>query len=304
MKFQTNASKLKIGNISIFEVVNLPDPSVGEKGDLAIDRVAPKLYQKLEEGWFPIFAESITDFGFTGSQGDTGFVGSQGDTGVSKLVYDIVDVGASVGYSATTSFANALLAPSTENLRYIIESIQLTNYSSVDRTASLQLRNGDVGTNESNLINDIPLPIGTSVEVLKEYKVLNPSGRIRATASADSSVSVNISYLVVDDTKFFTNVNTLSNTDMTDLFQSSNSNGSVVNSILISNDSNMAEKITLVWTNSSNTIQGYYASELIIPDNGNVELLIKPKFIQNGFKIRAQAENENVLNIFVTGFNR
>jgi hypothetical protein len=238
--------------------------------------------------------------GFTGSKGDQGnigFTGSQGEDGVGGL-----DVSNMVGYSVTTTLASGFTAPSTSGLHYLISSIHVTNISTTAGwiTAEQSLSGGT----PIQLANQIPVPAGSSIELLKRFKVMNPSDILNFQANANSSIHVTISYFIDNSNKYFRSGTDLTSTSVTDVFASSNTNGTYIESCMVTTDSSLDEKVTVTWTNSSNTIQGYFSYDLIVPANGSVELLEKPKFIANGNKIRAQAGSANAIEVLVAGRNR
>jgi hypothetical protein len=238
--------------------------------------------------------------GFTGSKGDIGFTGSSGFTGSQGV--GGLDVSHMVGYQVTTTLASGFTAPSTAGLHYLISSIHVTNISVEDGwiTAEQSLSGGTA----IQIANEIPVPARSSIELIKKFKVMNPSDILNFQANANSAIHVTISYFIDNSDKYFRSGVDLTTTAMTDAFTSSNSNGSYIESCLLSTDSTLDEIVTVVWTNSSDTIQGYFSYELVVPANGSVELLDKPKFITNGNKIRAQAGSANSIEVLVSGRNR
>jgi hypothetical protein len=58
--------------------------------------------------------------------------------------------------------------------------------------------------------------------------------------------------------------------------------------------------VTVVWTNSSNTVQGYFTKELILPANSTVELCETPKYMSAGDKIDAYSTTTDVISVFVS----
>jgi hypothetical protein len=266
------------------------------------------------------FTGSQGDTGFTGSQGDTGFVGSQGDIGFTGSQGDIgftgsfgftgsqgedgvdgLDVSNMVGYAVTNTLASGFTAPSTSGLHYLISSIHVTNISTTEGwiTAEQSLSGGTA----IQIANQIPVPAGSSIELIKRFKVLNPSDILNFQANANSVIHVTISYFIDNSGEYFRSGLDVTDT-ISDAFVSSNTNGSYVESCLAVTDSGIDEKVTVTWTNGSNAIQGYFAYELVIPANGSVELLEKPKFIANGFKIRAVASASNSIELLISGRNR
>jgi hypothetical protein len=244
--------------------------------------------------------------GFTGSQGATGFTGSVGFTGSSGFTGSQgvggLDVSHMVGYQVTTTLASGFTAPSTAGLHYLISSIHVTNISAVDGwiTAEQSLSGGT----PIQIANQIPVPAKSSIELLKRFKVMNPNDILNFQANDNSAIHVTISYFIDTSGTYFRSGADLTTVNVTDVFVSSNSNGSYIESCLIVTDSTTDELITVTWTNSGNTVQGYFSYELVVPANGSVELLEKPKFIANGNKVRAQASLANTMEVLVSGRNR
>jgi hypothetical protein len=110
--------------------------------------------------------------------------------------------------------------------------------------------------------------------------------------------------MVYDDINFVRNGVDLTTNTVTDVFTSSNTGGTVIDSILVANDSGIDELITVTWTDGSDVVQGYFSANLIVAANSSVELLEGPKFIPNGFKIRATAGLGDRLEILVSGYDR
>jgi hypothetical protein len=254
------------------------------------------------------FTGSRGVIGFTGSQGIQGVIGFTGSKGTDGTIgadgkdYNISEVNNVVGYEVTSTLANGFAAPSTSGLRYLVKSIHVTNFSAFDGwvTADLSMSGGP----QIEIINEIPLPSGSSVELIKRPKVMYPSDALRFRANANTRMHTTISYMIYDNTNFVRNGVDLTASTITDVFTSASTNGTVIDSVLVANDAGMDEIITVIWANGSNTLQGYYAANMVIPANGSVELLEGPKFLANGFKIRATAGSANKLEILVSGYDR
>jgi hypothetical protein len=204
-----------------------------------------------------------------------------------------------VGYLTTTSMATAYTAPSTAGLRYIIHSIHITNIGVVQASISGQFS----GTTYSNISfsDTVPVPVGSSVELLKKPKVMQPNDLLQLQSSAASTLHATITIEALDDSNYFGGgVDVTSGATYFDLYTASSN--SVIESLLLSNDSPSFDVLaTAVWTNASNTIQGYFSFNLIVPRDSTVELFEQPKFIPNGSKIRVQANQPNRLEAIVAG---
>jgi hypothetical protein len=205
-----------------------------------------------------------------------------------------------VGYPVTTSLSNAYVAPATSGERYIIHSIHVTNIN----TAPANITGQFSGTTYSDITfgNTVPVPVGTSVEMLKKPKILQPNDVIQLQTEANTSLHAAITLEQVTSTAHFG-----SGIDITSAATYSNLHiataNSVIESILLSNDdvNSFDVKATVVFTDASDVIQGYYCFDLIVPNDATIELLEQPKFLPNGFKVRVQANQANRLEAIIAG---
>jgi hypothetical protein len=203
-----------------------------------------------------------------------------------------------IAFSPTTSLSAAFTAPSTANRRYVVDSIQVTNINTVDESVTADWFDNSVGTGYF-FGNNIPMPVGTTLELLKRPKVLDPSDQIRIQSSTNGALSTTIIYATSADTKKFGAGRILSTTNIETVYSASAK--ARIDSVLIVNRSTTDEKVTVSWTNSANAVQSYFAFEMVIPANGSVELLEKSKSIPSGHLIRAQAEVEGTIDVHVSG---
>jgi hypothetical protein len=78
----------------------------------------------------------------------------------------------------------------------------------------------------------------------------------------------------------------------------------VIESILLTNDDGVSDsQARVIWTDSANTIQGYYAYNLVVPAQSTVEILEAPKFLKNGYKVRVYSTSPNRLEAIIAGKN-
>ena len=202
-------------------------------------------------------------------------------------------------YNLTTSMANAYVAASTAGYRYIVHSIHVTNIDSTAGEVTAQI----VGTNYSNisLANTLPIPIGSSVELLKKPKILAPGDYIQLQESETYPANLHASITVerATGTSHFGIGNNISNTMTTVHTATGNS---VIESILLVNvDGTNDVKANVVWTDSSNNIQGYYAYNIIVPADATLEVLEQPKYLSNTSIIRVQGNEPGRLEASIAG---
>ena len=208
-------------------------------------------------------------------------------------------VNGAAGYTVTNSNAAGYTAPATSGYKYIVHSIQVTN---THATNSANLSVDINGTNYSaiSLGKTIPLDPGLTLELLKRPKVIHPSNAIRFLSDITNILQATITYQSTTETKYFGNGIALTGTTATDLYTASAD--SIVESILLANVEGVSDvKATVVWTNGSNSLQGYYVYELVIPADATVEILEAPKFIQSGYKVRVTANVGNRLHATIAG---
>jgi len=208
-------------------------------------------------------------------------------------------ISSSTGYAVTTSMATAYTAAATAGKTYIVHSIHVTNIGTVSADVTGQFS----GTNYSSIsfAHTVPVPVGSSVEMLKKPKVLQPSNLIQLQASVTATLHATIVIEEVDGTDLFgKGVDVTASATYTDLHTATAN--SVLESILLSNDDGTNDlKARVVWTNGANAIQGYYAYDLIVPADATVEVLEQPKFLPSGFKVRVYSNVADRLEAMIAG---
>ena len=190
-------------------------------------------------------------------------------------------------YTLTTSMATAFTANSSSSHRTIVHSVHITNIGGVDVTVSGEIQ----GT--SKFAHLIPVPAGTSVELLKKPKVLGASETIELQSSAGSALSATIAAERQENTDLFGTAQEITsanvNTNIVTL-----SAAAVIESLLCVNDDGANDvKVRVFWTNASNQIQSYFAYDIIVPAGASVEILETPKAMPSGHKIRCSADAAN-----------
>jgi hypothetical protein len=206
-------------------------------------------------------------------------------------------IASATAYAVTTGMATAYTAPATAGARHIVHSIHVTN---IDGTTSADI-SGQLYAGEYSIANTIPVPPGSSVELLKQPKILSPSETIQLQSSAtgDLHATITIETKAGDTTYIGVGTDITSAATYTDLHIATAD--TMLQSILLANDDGVADvKANVVWTDGSNNIQGYYAFEMTIPADATVEILEKPKFLPNGFKIRVLANQANRLEAILS----
>jgi hypothetical protein len=208
-------------------------------------------------------------------------------------------ISSSTGYAVTTSMATAYTAAATAGKTYIVHSIHVTNIGTAEADVTGQFS----GTNYSNITfgHTVPVPVGSSVEMLKKPKVLQPSDLIQLQASVTATLHATIVIEEVDGTDLFgKGVDVTASATFTDLHTATAN--SVLESVLLSNDDGTNDlKARVVWTDGADAIQGYYAYDLIVPADATVEVLEQPKFLPSGFKVRVYSNVADRLEAMIAG---
>jgi hypothetical protein len=250
-------------------------------------------------GSFTANVVTATTFIGDGSQ-LTGISGGEGGGSGSGLFNTAINSVATA--NVTTLVADLFTAPSTAGKRYIVHSVHVANVDESARTGE-SITAQFTGTTYSDITfaNTIPLPTGSSVELLKKPKILQPDDKIQITASANNLAWATVTIEESDETKYFGAGLDLSTGGIYTTLHVATAN-SVIESILLANDDLEDDvKARVVYTDDSDNILGYYAFDLIVPADSSVELLEQPKFLENTYKIRVYANSGNRLEAVIAG---
>ena len=60
-------------------------------------------------------------------------------------------------------------------------------------------------------------------------------------------------------------------------------------------------KARVIWADGSDTIQGYFVYDLIVPADSTIEIFEQPKYLPSGHKIRVYANQANRLEATISG---
>jgi hypothetical protein len=206
-------------------------------------------------------------------------------------------ISSSVGYAVTTTMATAYTAPATVGAEHIVHSIHVTN---IDGTNSADV-SGQLYSGQFSIAHLVPVPAGSSVELLKQPKILAANETIQLQASVDSRLhaTITVETKAGDTTYIGVGTDITSAATYTDLWIATSN--SMLQGILLANDDGTADvKARVVWTDGSNNIIGYYAYDMVIPADATVEILEQPKYLPNGFKVRVYANQANRLEAILS----
>jgi hypothetical protein len=203
--------------------------------------------------------------------------------------------------------STVLTLPSTAGKEYILYSINCSNVSTgnteVNVIGSFDFNGGE----RSYFAYNVPIPTGTSIELLKQPQVLNPSDRIvmRSTnynrTGADGIIEAYITYQEKTDTSYIgvgLGAVGLAVTDPITIYTST-SYPSVVQSIRMTNRTDSgAYPISVTITNGVTTTR--LVDNLIVPKYATVELLDNVKRMDTGGTIKVQVDQGSTIDVQVS----
>jgi hypothetical protein len=228
-------------------------------------------------------ATGVTTITISSSGSGGGGGSGQFNTGISN----------SVGFAITSAMATAYTASGT----VILHSIHVTNING----ASSSDISGQLYSGAYSIAHTVPVPANSSVELLKQPKVLNTGDVVglQASGNNDLHATITVEAKTGDTTYIGVGTDITSAATYTDLWVATTN--SVLQGILLSNDDGTNDvNARVVWTDGSNNIQGYYAYDLTIPADATVEILEQPKYLPNGYKVRVYANQANRLEAILS----
>ncbi len=210
----------------------------------------------------------------------------------------------SVSTVATGVGSTILTLPSTAGKQYIIHSILASNIAvgntEVNFVGAFDFNGGE----KSYFANQIPVPTGTSVEMLKQPQVLNPNNNITVRSTdfdrvgSDNIINVYVSYEEKTSTDLIgVGLGTvgLALTSITGIYTSS-TYPSVVQSIRLVNKVDTGPKMVSV-SISNGVTTSFLVDNLIVPKYGSIEILDNPKSIQTNDVVQVQLDEGASINV-------
>ena len=246
---------------------------------------------------------TTVDISISGSSGGgAGGDGTQFNTGITTTVVSPV-----VGIGSTV-----LSFPSTAGKRYLVYSIFASNVASGNTESNVigafDFSSGFGGGQRSYFAYNIPIPTGTSIELLEKPQILNPSDSItmRSTdynrSGADNIIEAFITYEEKDSEDYFgVGVSTvgLGVTTPVGIFTSS-TNPSVVESIRVVNRTDVGGyPISVNITSGVTTTR--LVDNLIVAKYSSIELLDQPKRLNTNDIIKVEVDQASTLEVQVSG---
>jgi hypothetical protein len=196
--------------------------------------------------------------------------------------------------------------PSTENKKYIIQSINAANVAVGDTQVNININIGN--DDKSYLAYNVPIPSGGFLEVLKQPIVANPLDEIRGWSSdftyvgISTAVELYINYTETDDTNYFRVIasDSLIPTGEINTIYTSVTYPSMLQSIHITNKTDIGDyPVSVVIENGDDFT--YLVKDLIIPRYASVNILDRPKRMEINGKIQVIVGQVSTLDIIVAG---
>ena len=238
------------------------------------------------------------------------FIGAGNTFAVNGTTVDISISGSSGGGGGGA--ATVLSFPSTAGKRYLVYSIFASNVASGNTETNVigafDFSSGFGGGQRSYFAYNIPIPTGTSIELLEKPQILNPSDSIimRSTDynrnGADNIIETFITYEEKDSEDYFgVGISTvgLGVTTPVGIFTSS-TNPSIVESIRVVNRTDVGGyPISVNITSGLTTTR--IVDNLIVAKYSSIELLEQPKRLNTNDIIKLEVDQANTLEVQVSG---
>jgi hypothetical protein len=208
----------------------------------------------------------------------------------------------------TGTGSTVLTLPATAGKEYILYSINAANVAAGNSEVNVIGAFDFNGGERSYFAYNIPVPTGTSIELLKQPQVLNPSDRIvmRSTdinrAGDDNAVDVYISYQEKTSTAYFgigVGVSGITTTAPIGIYTSTSS-GSVLQSIRLTNITDVGGYPVSI-TVTSGVTTTFLVDDLVVPKYASVEILDAPKTLKTNDVISITVDQIDTINVQISG---
>ena len=205
-------------------------------------------------------------------------------------------------YAVTNVMANGAVFGSN----VIVYSVYLTNIDTTGSNGATLSANFRYANGTSIVLNNqIPIPFRGAVELLKQPKYFANGDALQFQAfnnavAANNFIHASITFQSVTDTSYRYAVANLTVATPVDVYTSTG-NASVVQSVMITNSGSLGNiPVTTTIVNSSNVIQGYLTSGLLVPLNSTIELCEQPRRLNAGDKIQVTPGFANTISTTVS----
>ena len=229
-------------------------------------------------------------------------------TATAAVEYNLYIDGSSYGNVLSTMSTLVTMPSATAADRFILRSIHVTNIS--DTTDALLSGNVLYATgNTAMLINQIPIPVGGVVDLMKRGQLLSPGDKInlQGFTSAGTATSNLLSAMftyetLVADSSYIGIGQTLATSNTNILVYNSDQAASIIESIKIVNLQDSIIPVKLYWGDVNGLVKTHLAYNLSVPSNTSIELLENPKRIEKTDRLYASYRNaaNNSISIFTS----
>ncbi len=196
--------------------------------------------------------------------------------------------------------------PSTSGKRYVIESINVSNVAIGDTSVNIIV--SIAGSERAYIAYNVPIVSGGAIELLKQPMVANPSDVIKVWATDYSYVGTSagtqmyMNYTEYTDTDYFgVGISSVSiATTSTTTVYTSTTYPSVIQSIHLTNSTDSGDyPVSVSITNGVTTT--FLVNNLILPRYSTVEILDRPKRIEQDGKIKVKVEQTSTIDVIISG---
>jgi|MDSW01.2.fsa_nt_gb plastocyanin len=200
--------------------------------------------------------------------------------------------------------------PTTASKRHYIESIHVTNISNSDLYLTSRIDYN--GGQDVPLTHRVLIPYQGALEILDEALIANPSDNLRFAAytgigttagGVSNGLDCWVSYETKDGTDYVGIGSTVPSTNEETIFTSSNANGTIINTIQLTNYAFNVDVDVSVSLHDGSIRQGYFVKNLTVPQNSSIQILPKVKKVANGDSIKVQAGIANAISVNIAGKN-
>jgi hypothetical protein len=229
-------------------------------------------------------------------------------TATAPAEYNLYIDGSAYGNVLSTMSTMVTMPSATAGDRFIIRSIHITNIS--DTTDALLSGNVLYATgNTAMLVNQIPIPVGGVVDLMKRGQLLSPGDKINlqgftsAGTAAANLLSAMFTYeTLAADSSYIGVGQTLATSNTNILVYDSDQAASIIESIKIVNLRNSIIPVKLYWGDANGLVKTHLAHNLAVPNNSSIELLINPKRIEKTDRLYASYRNaeNNSISVFIS----
>lgn len=250
----------------------------------------------------------VVDISISGSSGGGGVRGPDFNVGVTSiLTYSLTGIGNTI-----------LQFPATAGKRYILRSINAANVATgntdVNVIGAFVFDTPPISpytVDKSYFAYNIPVPTGTSVELLRQPQIMNPSDKIEMRGTdidrngIDDAVEVYISYETQDDTNLFgvgaggVGIGSTVLTDPIGIYTSS-TNQSLIQSIRLANRTDVSGFTVSVRVSGAGATT-YWVDDLIIPKYASVEIMDNPKPVAANDTIQLIVDDSDAIDVQISG---